>query len=113
MRTMRRWEMDGIGRDRLALRERPIPGPGRHEVLVAVGAVALNHRDKMVIESGRTRTRAAREAIERVRTSGGRLLGVVLTKSTEESSSYAYRYRDRAVENGRDNLIMISNQSDT
>jgi NADPH:quinone reductase-like Zn-dependent oxidoreductase len=53
MRTMRRWEMDGIGRDRLALRERPIPVPGRHEVLVAVGAVALNHRDKMVIESGR------------------------------------------------------------
>ena len=67
----------------------------------------------MVIESGRTRTRAAREAIERVRTSGGRLLGVVLTKSTEESSSYAYRYRYRAVEDGRDNLIMISNQSDT
>ena len=53
MRTMRRWEMEGIGRDRLALRERPIPVPGRHEVLVAVGAVALNHRDKMVIESGR------------------------------------------------------------
>jgi NADPH:quinone reductase-like Zn-dependent oxidoreductase len=53
MRTMRRWEMDGIGRDRLALRERPIPVPGPHEVLVAVGAVALNHRDKMVIESGR------------------------------------------------------------
>lgn len=53
MRKMRRWEMDGIGRDRLALRERPIPVPGRHEVLVAVEAVALNHRDKMVIESGR------------------------------------------------------------
>lgn len=53
MRTMRRWEMDGIGRDRLILRERPIPVPGRHEVLVAVGAVALNHRDKMVVETGR------------------------------------------------------------
>lgn len=50
---MRRWEMDGIGRDRLALRARPIPVPRRGEVLVRVGAVALNHRDKMVIETGR------------------------------------------------------------
>ncbi|WP_174010508.1 zinc-dependent alcohol dehydrogenase family protein [Rhizobium rhizogenes] len=50
---MQRWEMDGIGRDRLVLRERPIPVPERHEVLVKVGAVALNHRDKMVVESGR------------------------------------------------------------
>ncbi|HEX7819554.1 MAG TPA: NAD(P)-dependent alcohol dehydrogenase [Sphingobium sp.] len=53
MEMMRRWEMDGIGRDRLALRERPTPFPRRHEVLVKVGAVSLNHRDKMVIESGR------------------------------------------------------------
>ena len=51
--TMRRWEMDAIGRDRLALRNVPIPVPGRHEVLVKVAAVSLNHRDKMVIEMGR------------------------------------------------------------
>src|SRR5471032_2541873 len=51
--TMRRWELDGVGRDRLNLRGRPIPSPGRCEVLVKVAAVALNHRDKMVIESGR------------------------------------------------------------
>lgn len=50
---MQRWEMDGIGRDHLTLRERPIPTPGRQEVLVKVGAVSLNHRDKMVIDSGR------------------------------------------------------------
>ncbi|MFC0410671.1 zinc-dependent alcohol dehydrogenase family protein [Roseomonas elaeocarpi] len=50
---MRRWEMDAIGRERLALRERPIPSPGPHEVLVKVAAVALNHRDKMVAETGR------------------------------------------------------------
>jgi len=50
---MRRWELDGIGRDRLSVRELPIPNPGRHEVLVKVGAVSLNHRDKMVVESGR------------------------------------------------------------
>ena len=51
--TMRRWELDGVGRDRLNLRGRPIPSPGRREVLVKVAAVALNHRDKMVVESGR------------------------------------------------------------
>lgn len=52
-KTMRRWEMDAIGRDRLQLKEAPIPTPGRGEVLVQVAAVALNHRDKMVIDSGR------------------------------------------------------------
>jgi NADPH:quinone reductase-like Zn-dependent oxidoreductase len=51
--TMRRWEIDAIGRDRLALREAPMPVPGAHQVLVKVAAVALNHRDKMVIETGR------------------------------------------------------------
>jgi len=51
--TMRRWQMDGIGRDRLALREVPIPKPRQGEVLVNVAAVALNFRDKMVIENGR------------------------------------------------------------
>ena len=67
----------------------------------------------MVIESGRTRTKAARVAVERVRHSGGHLLGAILTKSTEEASSYGYRYRYRSVEDQRDNLIMISNQSET
>lgn len=52
-KTMRRWEIDAIGRDRLALREAPVPVPGPREVLVKVAAVALNHRDKMVVETGR------------------------------------------------------------
>ena len=51
--TMRRWEMDAIGRDQLVLRKVPVPTTGRYEVLVEVRAVALNHRDKMVIETGR------------------------------------------------------------
>jgi len=45
--------MDAIGQDHLTLRTVPIPVPGWHEVLVRVGAVALNHRDKMVTETGR------------------------------------------------------------
>jgi NADPH:quinone reductase-like Zn-dependent oxidoreductase len=50
---MRRWEIDAVGRDRLALQERPVPLPGPYEVLVKVAAVALNYRDKMVVETGR------------------------------------------------------------
>jgi len=51
--TMRRWEMDALGRERLELREVPIPEPAAGEVLVQVAAASLNYRDKWVIESGR------------------------------------------------------------
>lgn len=50
---MLRWEMPAIGRNRLELNEIEVPIPDRHELLVRVGAVALNHRDKMVMETGR------------------------------------------------------------
>lgn len=50
---MQRWQLDRIGREHLALREVPVPTPQRGEVLVKVAAVALNYRDKMVVESGR------------------------------------------------------------
>jgi NADPH:quinone reductase-like Zn-dependent oxidoreductase len=51
--TMQRWQLDKIGRAHLALREVPIPRPQPGEVLVQVTAVALNYRDKLVVESGR------------------------------------------------------------
>lgn len=67
----------------------------------------------MVVESGRTRTKAAREAIDRLRSASGHILGVILTKSREEASGYGYRtYRYGAIEDRRDDLIMISNQSE-
>lgn len=50
--VMQRWEMDGIGRSRLALKDAPIPEPKHGEVLVKVAAVSLNYRDKLMIESG-------------------------------------------------------------
>ena len=50
---MKSWQMVSIGRDFLELSEVEVPTPKRGEVLVKVSAVALNYRDKMVIESGR------------------------------------------------------------
>ncbi|APR78952.1 Alcohol dehydrogenase [Minicystis rosea] len=50
--TMKRWAMDGLGRDRLKLVEAQIPVPGPGEILVRVSAVSLNYRDKLVIEQG-------------------------------------------------------------
>ncbi|MFH7907743.1 zinc-dependent alcohol dehydrogenase family protein [Enterobacter cloacae] len=48
--TMQRWSMDALGRENLKLTQEPIPAPGPGEVRVRVNAVALNYRDKMVIE---------------------------------------------------------------
>lgn len=50
--TMQRWEMDEIGRDKLALKTVPVPQPKPGEMLVKVAAVSLNYRDKLMIESG-------------------------------------------------------------
>lgn len=48
--TMQRWTMNAVGREHLQLTESAIPQPGPHQVRVKVSAVALNYRDKMVIE---------------------------------------------------------------
>ncbi len=43
------WELQGFSLDELVLVERPVPEPGRREVLVRVLAAALNSRDLQVI----------------------------------------------------------------
>jgi polysaccharide biosynthesis transport protein len=48
-----------------------------------------------VVESGKTRTRAAVEALNRLEATGARILGAILTKSTESAGgygSYGYGY---------------------
>ncbi|WP_233595868.1 NAD(P)-dependent alcohol dehydrogenase [Corallococcus sp. CA031C] len=50
--TMKRWEMDAPGRERLRLKTVALPEPGPGEVRVKVAAVSLNYRDKSAIESG-------------------------------------------------------------
>ncbi|MDU1106585.1 MAG: alcohol dehydrogenase catalytic domain-containing protein, partial [Enterobacter sp.] len=48
--TMQRWSMDALGRENLKLTQASVPQPGPGEVRVRVNAVALNYRDKMVVE---------------------------------------------------------------
>lgn len=49
-KTMKAWQLDRFGLDRLAEAERPVPVPGADEVLVRVGAASLNYRDLLVVE---------------------------------------------------------------
>jgi succinoglycan biosynthesis transport protein ExoP len=46
----------------------------------------------LVIESGRTRTKAAIDAINRLRAAGGHIVGAVLTKFRHQSHGYGYGY---------------------
>jgi capsular exopolysaccharide synthesis family protein len=46
----------------------------------------------LVVESGRTRTKAALDAIRRLKASGGNLVGAVLTKFRAQSHGYGYGY---------------------
>ena len=47
---MKAWELHGFGRGNLVLTDKPIPEPSPTEVLVRVGAVSLNYRDKLLVE---------------------------------------------------------------
>jgi capsular exopolysaccharide synthesis family protein len=46
----------------------------------------------MVIESGKTRTRAAVDAVNRLKAGGGNIVGAVLTKFRAQSHGYGYGY---------------------
>ncbi|MBA3512355.1 polysaccharide biosynthesis tyrosine autokinase [Sphingomonas sp.] len=63
----------------------------------------------LIIESGKTRTRAAREAVDRIATAGAHIVGATLTKSLEEASHYGYRlYQYTAVADKRSQIVLIS-----
>jgi NADPH:quinone reductase-like Zn-dependent oxidoreductase len=47
---MKAWELHGFARENLALTDKPIPKPSQTEVLVRVGTVSLNYRDKLLVE---------------------------------------------------------------
>ncbi|SNB77778.1 NADPH:quinone reductase [Arboricoccus pini] len=48
--TMRVWQLSAFGLGNLKLVEHPIPSVGPRDVLVKVGAVSLNYRDKLIVE---------------------------------------------------------------
>src|SRR4029450_506002 len=73
----------GEGFERIIIDGPPVLGLADASLLAAVAINVM-----VVIESGKTRTRSAREAIERIQASGGHILGATLTKAVEDSSHY-------------------------
>lgn len=94
--------------DRVIIDGPPVLGLADATLLAtAAGNVA------MVVEAGRTRTKAARDSLDRLRLGGANIVGAIITKSTEEASEYGYRlYQYGAVEKSPSDLILISHQSD-
>jgi NADPH:quinone reductase-like Zn-dependent oxidoreductase len=48
--SMKVWELQKFGLGGLTQTERPVATPGPHELLVRIGAVSLNYKDKAVID---------------------------------------------------------------
>ena len=67
----------------------------------------------LVVESGKTRTAAALEAINRLRASGATILGAILTKSAEESSNYGYSYRYGSIDKDRTEISLLSHHPES
>jgi NADPH:quinone reductase-like Zn-dependent oxidoreductase len=47
---MRTWQVSQYNVKSLALMDAPIPKPAPHQILVKMGAVSLNYRDKLALE---------------------------------------------------------------
>ncbi len=91
-----------------------IDGPPTLGLADATFLAAFAGHTMLVVEAGKTRTAAARTAVERIHASGSHIVGVTLTKSSEDASRYGYRYyRYGAVEGKRKDMIMISQQPES
>ena len=91
-----------------------IDGPPTLGLADASFLAAFAGHTMLVIEAGKTRTAAARTAVERIHSSGSHIVGVALTKSSEDASRYGYRYyRYGAVEGKRKEMIMLSQQPES
>lgn len=67
-----------------------------------------------VVEAGKTRTRGAIEALNRLEAAGGHVLGAILTQSTEIDSGYgyySYRY-GQVTDKRKEKIVLIPQQSD-
>jgi len=97
--------------DRIVIDGPPVIGLADATLLAAVVGDVM-----MVVEAGKTKTRAARDAAERVQASGAKIVGVALTKSTDEGSHYgyrSYRYGYKRIDEPRNEIVMISHQPES
>lgn len=70
----------------------------------------------LIIESGKTRTSAALEAIARMRAVDAHLLGAALTKAVEERSRYGYsygHYKYGSIDKSKSEIVLLPRQSGT
>jgi capsular exopolysaccharide synthesis family protein len=66
-----------------------------------------------VVESGKTRTKAALEAIGMIRNTGAHIVGATLTKSSEDMGGYGYKaYGYGALDRKSSEIIMIPHEAD-
>ena len=66
-----------------------------------------------VVESGKTRTKAAVEALRMLGRSGAHILGATLTKSSEDMGGYGYKaYGYGALDRKRTEILMIPHEAD-
>lgn len=100
---------------------------GRFEIVIIDGPPTLGLADApllaaaagqvmFVVESGKTRTRAAIEALNRIESTGAHVLGATLTKSVDSGAGYGYKrygygYGYRKLDKKRTEILMIP-QSD-
>jgi Mrp family chromosome partitioning ATPase len=96
--------------DRVIIDGPPVLGLADTSLLAAAAGTVM-----MVVESGRTRTRAAREAVDRLQSTGAHIIGAALTKSTEGGSRYGYRlykYGYKQVGEKQNEIVMIAHQAE-
>ena len=92
----------------------PTIGLADAPLLAAAAGTAL-----FVVESGKTRTRAAIEALNRLEATGTQILGAILTKSDEGRTGYGGRYgygygygSGSQIKGNRTEILMIPQSED-
>ena len=86
----------------------PVIGLADTLLLASIGSHAI-----FVVESGKTRTKAATEALRILGATGVHIIGAVLTKSSEDMGGYGYKaYGYGALDRKRTEILMIPHEAD-
>ena len=97
--------------ERIIIDGPPVLGLADASLLAAVSGDVM-----LVVESGRTRTRSAREAVDRMQAAGAHIVGATLTKAAEGASNYGYRlyqYGYKNIGDKRNEIVMISHKPES